>query len=333
MHIGKAGMINIYRSFISEGTARFKEWSSSFIYSYPKPSNMPLSSRLEGVGHINVLPEVLGRCGSLEVRLARTKKDIRRAQKLRFKVFYKEMSAIPNPTAYLTKCDKDVFDSICDHLIVLDHNVPTKPFQKPRPKVVGTYRLLRQDVASRNFGFYSAEEFDLGNFINTHRNQKILELGRSCVLKDYRSKRTLDLLWRGLHTYMTHYNIGLMLGCASFEGTDPTQHALGLSFLHYYSSGKHLSCKTALRPQPLAGRGIKMDILPEHEVDAKKALKSLPPLIKGYLRAGAIFGDGAVIDRQFNTIDVLVLMNVNDIKPSYLNHYKISTINVPGNII
>ena len=313
-------MINIYKSFLSDGTALFKEWSSSFKHHYQKPANLHSFLDVEIADHLTSLPDVLGRCGSLEVRLAHTKKDIKRAQKLRFKVFYEEMSAIPNPAVYLTKRDKDVFDSICDHLIVLDYDVPTKPFRKSKPKVVGTYRLLRQDVASRNFGFYSAGEFDLSDFINAHKNQKILELGRSCVLKDYRSKRILDLLWRGLYTYMTHYNIGFMLGCASFEGTDPTQHKLGLSFLHHHSSAK-----AVLRPQPLVGQSINMDILPEHEVDTKKALKSLPPLIKGYLRAGAIFGDGAVIDWQFNTIDVLVLMKVDDIKPSYINHYKSET--------
>ncbi len=314
---GKIGMINIYKSFMSDGTARFKEWSASFKHHYPKPLHLRSFLDVKVVDNLTALPEVLGQCGSLEVRLARTKKDIKRAQKLRFKVFYKEMSAIPNPTAYLTKSDRDVFDSICDHLIVLDHNVPTKPFRKSKPKVVGTYRLLRQEVASRNFGFYSAGEFDLGNLIHVHENHKILELGRSCVLKDYRSKRTLDLLWRGLYAYITHYKIDFMLGCASFEGTDPKQHELGLSFLHHYSSGK-----TAFRPQPLAGRGVRMDILPEYKMDTKKALKSLPPLIKGYLRAGAVFGNGAVIDWQFNTIDVLVLMKVDDIKPSYINHYK-----------
>jgi L-ornithine Nalpha-acyltransferase len=267
------------------------------------------------VRNLNGLPEVLGRIGSLEVRLARTKKDIRRAQKLRYKVFYQEMSATPNPTAYLTRRDKDPFDRICDHLLVFDYDVPSTPFRKSKPKVVGTYRLLRQDVASRHFGFYSNSEFDLSSLINANDDKKFLELGRSCVLKDYRSKRTLDLLWQGVYAYITHHKIDFMIGCASFEGTNINEHAYALSFLHHYATGVDAT------PKAIDGRHINMNILPKDEIDVKKALSSLPPLIKGYLRLGAIFGDGAVIDSQFDTIDVLVIMKVADIKSRYMIHY------------
>lgn len=321
-------MINICRSFMNDGAAWIKGWSSSFKHYYPKSApnsapkllNMQIALKINETAHFNVLPDVLGRYGSLEVRLARSRKEIKRAQRLRFKVFYKEMAAIPNPASYLTQSDKDVFDTICDHLIVLDYNVPTKPFHKFRPKIVGTYRLLRQDVARRNFGFYSGGEFDLSQFINLHKNKKILELGRSCVLKDYRSRRTLDLLWQGIYTYMTYYKVDFLIGCASFEGTDPGEHKLALSFLHYHSLKN-----SGLRPEPIVGRCIPMNIVPECEIEPKKALKSLPPLIKGYMRVGAVFGNGAVIDWQFKTIDVLVIMRVEDIKPSYVNHYKIGT--------
>jgi L-ornithine Nalpha-acyltransferase len=268
------------------------------------------------------LPVILGRAGSLEVRLAITKKDIRRAQRLRYKVFYEEMSATPNPTAYLTRRDKDPFDRICDHLLVLDYDVPTKPFRTSKPKIVGTYRLLRQDVASRNFGFYSNGEFDLSSLVEANSDSKFLELGRSCVLKDYRSKRTLDLLWQGVYAYMTHHKIDFMVGCASFEGTSVSDHGYALSFLHHYASGSNI------RPTAIAGRRIDMNMIPKDEIDAKKALRTLPPLIKGYLRLGATFGDGAVVDTQFGTIDVLVIMKVADIDPRYMSHYKAVAQNI-----
>ncbi len=268
------------------------------------------------VRDLNGLPEVLGRIGSLEVRLARTRKDIRRAQKLRYKVFYEEMSATPNPTAYLSRRDKDPFDRVCDHLLVLDYNVPLVPFRKFKPKVVGTYRLLRQDVATSNFGFYSAHEFDLTAFMAANQGRKFMELGRSCVLKDYRGKRTLDLLWQGIYTYMAHHHIDYMVGCASFEGVEPAKHALPLSFLHHYAGGT-----PGIQPGALSSRRVNMDRMPKSEIDTKKALRALPPLIKGYLRLGATFGDGAVIDRQFGTTDVLVVMKVTDIDKRYLDHY------------
>lgn len=56
-------------------------------------------------------------------------------------------------------------------------------------------------------------------------------------------------------------------------------------------------------------------------IDARKALHALPPLIKGYLRLGARFGDGAVIDRQFGTTDVLVILPVSAINPRYIDYY------------
>src|SRR6266849_616290 len=95
----------------------------------------------------------LGRLGALEVRLARTSAEIRRAQKLRYEVFYKEMSAVADTTAYFARRDIDLFDAVCDHLLVVDHGAPKV---RNAAAIVGTYRLLRQDVAERTGGFYSA---------------------------------------------------------------------------------------------------------------------------------------------------------------------------------
>ncbi len=268
------------------------------------------------VRDLDGLPEVLGRIGTLEVRLARTKKDIKRAQKLRYKVFFEEMSATPNPAAFLSRRDKDPFDRVCDHLLVLDYNVPIRPFRKLKPKVVGTYRLQRQDIAEKNFGFYTAHEFDLKTLVAANPGTRFLELGRSCVLKEYRGKRTVDLLWQGIHTYMSHHNIDVVVGCASLEGTDPEKLALPLSFLHHFASGSgDFSAKA------VASRYVDMNLMPKEAIDTKRALRALPPLIKGYLRVGAYFGDGAVVDRQFGTTDVLVVLEVAKMDKRYVNHY------------
>src|SRR5205085_10431787 len=101
----------------------------------------------------------LGRLGPLEVRLALTKKDIKRAQRLRYDVFYKNGSAIADARTMLARRDKDAFDKICDHLLVIDHNArpqgEVEGALKRKPPVVGTYRLLGQDAADRNGGFYT----------------------------------------------------------------------------------------------------------------------------------------------------------------------------------
>jgi len=258
--------------------------------------------------------DTLGRIGNLEVRLARSAAQVRRAQKLRYKVFYEEMSASADAGTLLARRDIDAFDAICDHLLVLDHDAPKGPMRKP--SVVGTYRLLRQDVAERNRGFYSAGEFDIAALTARHAGLRFLELGRSCVLAPYRNKRTVELLWHGVWTYVLRHKLDAMVGCASLEGTDPDRLALQLSFLHHYARAPE-----AWRTRALTGRYVAMNRLPKSAVDPKEALRALPPLIKGYLRLGATFGDGAVIDRQFGTTDVFVILPVSAISARYVAHF------------
>jgi L-ornithine Nalpha-acyltransferase len=263
-----------------------------------------------------VLDPRLGRLGSLEVRLAVTAKEIRRAQHLRFKVFYEEMSAVPSGASLLSRRDADEYDAICDHVLVLDHDVPSKPFRKSKPKVVGTYRLLRQEIADRHWGFYTAGEYDIAPLLKAHPDLRFLELGRSCVLKDYRTRRTVELLWHGVWTCILHHRMDVLIGCASLEGTDPDRLALPLSYLHHYAAAPE-----PWRARALGRRYVSMNRMSREAVDPKAALHALPPLIKGYMRVGATFGDGAVIDGQFGTTDVFVVLPVSTISQRYIDHF------------
>jgi putative hemolysin len=255
----------------------------------------------------------LGRLGALEVRLARTSAEIRRAQKLRYDVFYKEMSAVADTAAYFARRDIDLFDAVCDHLLVVDHGAPKV---RNAAAIVGTYRLLRQDVAERTGGFYSAGEFDVGALVTRHRSLKFLELGRSCVQPPYRNKRTVELLWHGIWTYVLEHRVDVMIGCASLDGTDPDRLALPLSFLHHYARAPE-----PWRTMALPHRYLELNRMPKAAVAPKAALQLLPPLIKGYLRLGAFVGDGAVIDRQFGTTDVLIILPVSEIRSRYVAHF------------
>ncbi len=258
-------------------------------------------------------PAILGRLGALEVRLARTSAEIRRAQKLRYDVFYKEMSAVADTTAYLARRDIDLFDAVCDHLLVVDHGAPKV---RNAAAIAGTYRLLRQDVAERTGGFYSAGEFDVGSLVARHRGLKFLDLGRSCVQPPYRNKRTVELLWHGIWTYVLEHRVDVMIGCASLDGTDPDRLALPLSFLHHYARAPE-----PWRTMALPRRYLELNRMPKAAVAPKTALQLLPPLIKGYLRLGAFVGDGAVIDRQFGTTDVLIILPVSEIRSRYVAHF------------
>lgn len=259
-----------------------------------------------------VLPagETLGRIGSLEVRLAVSRQEIRFAQGLRYRIFFEEMSARPDMRARLTRRDADRYDAFCDHLLVVDHAGAS------RPQVVGTYRLLRQEVAAQRGGFYTAGEFEIAPLIARHAELNFLELGRSCVLAPWRTKRTMELLWHGIWAYVLRHRIDVMIGCASLKGTDPAELALPLSFLHHFNRAPD-----AWRAGAIEGHGTSMDLMPREAIDPRRALAVLPPLLKGYLRLGAVVGDVAVVDRRFGTTDVLIVLPVAAISERYVAHY------------
>jgi putative hemolysin len=225
------------------------------------------------------------------------------------------MAAIADFRTRQTRRDADRFDRFCDHLLVIDHS-KTRRGYFGLPEIVGTYRLIRQDVAEAIGGFYSAGEFELGPLVRRRPHLNILELGRSCVLPEYRNKRTLELLWHGVWAYVLRHRADVMIGCASLEGTDPAAHAQALSFLHH-----HCRAPEEWRVGAHRHRRVEMELMPADAVDAKAALRSLPPLVKGYLRLGAFVGDGAVIDRQFGTIDVAIVLPVSAITARYVDYY------------
>jgi putative hemolysin len=275
---------------------------------------LPISTHIKPIQHFRSFPSTLGRLGPLEVLLAEGKREVKRAQKLRYRVFYKDGTAIADAATLLARRDKDAFDKICDHLLVIDH--AAKPSMRGRQPVVGTYRLLRQDVADRHGGFYTEDEFDISGLIDRHAGLRFLELGRSSVLPCYRNMRTVELLWHGIWSYVRQYRLDVMIGCASFEGTNPDRLALPLSFLHHYAQAPQ-----AWRASAHPSRRVEMNRIPKDAINPKAALHELPPLIKGYLRLGAYIGDGAVIDHQFGTTDVLIVMPVSAIHARYIEHF------------
>lgn len=261
-----------------------------------------------------------GQKGGLEVRLGQGRRDIICAQRLRYQVFYQELSAKAGPIVSLRKRDQDSYDAICDHLLVVDHSRggADEVWRSGRQaKVVGTYRVLRQEQARRAHGFYTQSEYDINSLIASKPSDyRFMELGRSCVLKPYRNKRTVELLWHGLWAYAREHSIDVMVGCASFPGTDPDAHALALSFLHHNARAPE-DWRCAAHPHLFQS----MDRLPKDKIDVRAALRVMPPLIKGYLRLGAYVGDGAVIDHQFGTTDVLIVLPVEKIDPRYFEHF------------
>jgi putative hemolysin len=247
------------------------------------------------------------RAGTLQVTLAQSEADLRAAQELRYRVFVREKGAGASPEMHAMGRDADRFDAFCDHLLVLEH-------ASGAPQVVGTYRLLRREAMKKAGGFYSADEFDL-SAINAWPGE-VLELGRSCVDENYRSRAVMQLLWRGIGAYVGKYNIEIMFGCASLHGTDPKEYAKELSYLHHYHTAP-----PELRLKALPARYVDMNMLPKGALDAKRAFAALPALVKGYLRLGGYASDGAVVDYDYNTVDVGILVKTDLVTEKYVQRY------------
>ena len=254
----------------------------------------------------------------LVVRLAANEAEIVAAQHLRYRVFYSEMGAKPTPEMAAQTSDFDDFDPFCDHLLVLDTALGDGP-----KAVVATYRLLRRAMGEKIGRFYTAGEYDISKIVAT--DLRFMELGRSCVDERYRTRSTMNLLWSGIAAYVRENDVELMFGCASMPGVDPDLLNIHLGYLHHW----HLA-PAELRPRALPDLYVPMDRVSKDKIDPKRALAQLPPLVKGYLRLGGFVGDGAVIDHQFNTTDVCVMVKTELVTDKYVKHYDRNPRDVSG---
>ncbi len=247
-----------------------------------------------------------------QVKLAETETERAGAQRLRYRVFVEEMGARVSPEEHAARREWDAFDPYFDHLILLAND---PAITDPLDQVVGVYRLMRGEAAAAGPGFYGAAEYDLTPIIASGRPS--VELGRSCVALGHRGGPGMHLLWNGLAQYVLDRRIELLFGVASFHGTDPAPLAEALSFLHH----AHLAppdLRVRARPEHFQ----RMDLMPRDAVDGARALKAIPPLIKAYLRLGGFVGEGAYVDREFNTIDVCVVMDTGRMTERYLQFYQ-----------
>ena len=258
---------------------------------------------------------VLATSGALEVRLAETELEIEQAQRLRYAVFYEEMSAIPSPQMREWGRDFDKYDEVCDHLLVVDRDAHDEDGQ---PLVVGTYRLTRKKDADKVGGFYTSSEYDLAPMLRgLSADTKYLELGRSCIVKNYRARPgTMQLLWKGLLAYVARFDIDLMFGCASLPGIDVAEMALPLSYLHHFCP-MPADLRVKARPELY----VPMNVISKDQIDEREGIRSLPAMLKGYVRAGCCIGDGAVIDRQFGTTDVFIYFPMSGLDARYRSRF------------
>jgi putative hemolysin len=231
----------------------------------------------------------------LHVALAATESEILEAQKLRWRVFADELGArLPSRTPGV---DRDLFDPYCEHLIVRD---------EANGRIVGTYRILAPEAARKVGGCYSENEFDLTRL--AHLRPRIVEVGRSCIDPDYRTGATIALLWAGLARYMQQNNHEYLIGCASIGMADGGHNAAGI----FHALADHMA--------PPEYRVFPRFALPLDRI-AAAAKPEIPPLLKGYLRAGAWVCGEPAWDPDFNTADLLLLLPMSRVDSRYSRHF------------
>jgi len=249
--------------------------------------------------------------GRFTVRLAQSDDDVAAAQRLRYRVFVEEMGATPSAEDAAVRLERDRFDPYFEHLLLIDNECKKPDVERG---VVGVYRLLRGTRARAGIGFYGDSEYDL-TLLKTYPRET-LELGRSCVDAKHRGGPGMHVLWSGLGAYAVEHEVGILFGVASFHGTDTAPISQALSYLHH----QHLA-PPDLRVTAVAASQARMDILPPDRIDKVEAIRQMPALIKAYIRLGGFVGEDAYIDRDFNTVDVCLLMDTLRMVHRYHSFY------------
>ncbi|AXI42472.1 GNAT family N-acetyltransferase [Sulfitobacter sp. SK011] len=229
------------------------------------------------------------------VKLAQTAEELRAAQRLRYQVFVRELGGGGALVDHDAELEKDELDPFFDHLLLYDQRTGA---------VVGVYRLMRPEKARDAGRFYSEGEYDLAPLLASGR--RILELGRSCLHPDYRGGMAMHHLWAALAQYVAQHRIEVLFGVASFHGTDIAALSQPLSLLHH----RHLA-PPELRVRTLDKSFQNMNLIDEAHLDRRAAMMQIPSLIKAYLRLGGCVGEGAYVDHAFNTVDVCLIMDTN----------------------
>ena len=244
------------------------------------------------------------------LRLATTAEDLTAAQRLRYEVFIAELGGTGPLVDHAARLEKDAFDPFFDHLVLVDQRRDPGRLDH----VIGAYRVLPGDRRAAAGGFYSEDEYDLTPLLSSGR--RLLELGRSCVHADHRGGTAMFHLWNGLADYVLERGIEILFGVAIFHGTDVAALAEPLSWLHHH----HLA-PPEMRVRARPPHRQEMDLIPADQLDRKSAIAATPALIKAYLRLGGFVGDGAFVDRAFNTTDVCLVMDTGQMSARHREFY------------
>jgi L-ornithine Nalpha-acyltransferase len=240
------------------------------------------------------------------IKFAESAMEVKAAQALRYRVFYLEQGR-GESSIDPAGIDVDKFDEFCLHLVVVE---------KTNNKIVGTYRVHPGTVAKANLGLYTATEYDLEGIDNIIDD--VIEVGRSCVCPHYRNGAVVALLWAGLAQTMVRGDFRFLLGCVSLETSEP---AVGWALHEYLCNRGQITDTIIAKPKS----NFILDKVAQEDIDRLTATpmrKHIPPLFRGYVRLGAKICGKPVFDRDFGTIDFLILVDLELMPEKYFKHFK-----------
>jgi putative hemolysin len=227
--------------------------------------------------------------GKYTARFASRPEEIRAAQSLRYQVFNIELGE-GVPEAHLTKLDRDKYDVHCKHLIITHRDTD---------EIVGTYRMQGYNDAVNNAGFYSAGEFDISQ-IPSEILMQSMEVGRACIHIDHRNSRVLFLLWKGLTAFLLYNRLRFLFGCCSLTSQKMPEGQKLMQQLYRDNYVRQDFCVDAKPGFEVTGSATEDEI-------------AIPKLFKSYLNYGAKVCSRPAIDRQFGTIDYLVILDAEEL--------------------
>ena len=244
-----------------------------------------------------------------EVKIAQNENEIKQAMRLRYEIFTQEIDTGLRQ-AGSGQLDTDEYDKFCDHLIVID---------KTNNKIVGTYRLLLGDRLNKKMGFYAEKFFNIDNIKKLSNDGQMLELGRSCIHRDYRDRLIINLLWSGISKYIKDHNVRFVFGSVTL-GRVGTTSAVEVSRVFKLIKKKfYASPDYRVYPKPNNSfKGIDENLKIK---DYQDIWRTLPPLVKGYLRAGVEVCSPPAVNPDFGSILVFILLDIKKMSASYKRHF------------
>lgn len=240
--------------------------------------------------------------GRYAIRLAENEEDVRAAQRLRHRTFRADrgVAAEAAATPESEQLDADDFDAACDHVLIEERR---------SGELICCFRLLPLESGREIGRSYSAQYYELSG-LNDFPG-KIVEMGRFCIDPAHRNGEVLRVAWVAMTRYVDERGFELLCGCSSFEGNDAEAYADAFALL----TEKHLAPKRWL-PRPKAPNVFRFaKLLRLRRPDPAKAMRLMPPLLRGYLSLGGWVSDHAVIDRDLNTLHVFTGLEVKRVPP------------------